>query len=205
MDKEFSQIQALDSKDIVVAKSGIGKVNAAVAAVRMIEEHKPDCIISTGCAGGLAPGLDVMDVIVGSQTGFHDVDCGAPCAPGQVQGLPARFEADKALLAAAMALTPAEGSKIVSGFICTGDVFCTQKSQTDAILAKFPDAAAVDMESAAIAQVCHLYNKPFLSFRILSDTTGTDNSERIAEYKNFWSELAERSFEIFRQFALSIL
>lgn len=199
MDKEYERIEALHSSDIILCKSGIGKVNAAAAATRMILEHRPDCIISTGCAGGLAPGLKVMDVVVGAQTCYHDADCGEGFEPGQIMGMPARFEADAALYAKAMGLSARAGSRILGGLICTGDVFCTEREQTDAILSRFPDAAAVDMESAAIAQVCHIYEVPFISFRIVSDSAGDDKA-RISEYRDFWSELADRSFGIFKQF-----
>ena len=199
MDKEYERIEALHSSDIILCKSGIGKVNAAAAATRMIMEHRPDCIISTGCAGGLAAGLKVMDVVVGAQTCYHDADCGEGFEPGQIMGMPARFEADAGLYAKAMGLSARAGSRILGGLICTGDVFCTEREQTDAILRRFPEAAAVDMESAAIAQVCHIYEVPFISFRIVSDSAGDDKA-RISEYRDFWSELADRSFGIFKQF-----
>ena len=199
MDKEYASIEALHSSDIILCKSGVGKVNAAAAATRMILEHRPDCIISTGCAGGLGGRLKVMDVVVSSKTCYHDADCGEGFLPGQIMGMPQFYEADPNLYAKALALSPAPGSSILGGLICTGDVFCTQKSQTDAILERFPEAAAVDMESAAIAQVCHIYGVPFISFRIISDAGGSDDS-RLSEYNDFWGELAGRSFGIFKQF-----
>ena len=199
MDKEYALVEALHSDDIILCKSGVGKVNAAAATTRMIMESRPDCIISTGCAGGLAPNLNVMDVVVSSQTCYHDVDCGEGFAPGQLMGMPERFDASASLYAKAMGLSAPAGSKIVGGLICTGDAFCTRKEQTDAILERFPDAAAVDMESAAIAHVCSLYDIPFISFRIISDSANGD-AARINEYNDFWGEVAGRSFGIFEQF-----
>lgn len=199
MDKEYALVEALHSDDIFLCRSGVGKVNAAAAATRMIMENRPDCIISTGCAGGLAPHINVMDIVVGSQTCYHDVDCGEGFAPGQMMGMPERFDADASLYAKAMALNAPSGSQIVGGLICTGDSFCTRKEQTDAILKRFPQAAAVDMESTAIAQVCHLYQVPFISFRIISDSANGDTS-RLNEYNDFWGEVAGMSFSIFEQF-----
>jgi adenosylhomocysteine nucleosidase len=199
MDKEYALVEALHSDDIILCRSGVGKVNAAAAATRMIMENRPDCIISTGCAGGLAPDVNVMDIVVGSQTCYHDVDCGEGFAPGQIMGMPERYDADASLYAKAMGLSAPAGSKIVGGLICTGDTFCTRKEQTDVIMERFPQAAAVDMESAAIAQVCHLYQVPFISFRIISDSANGDTS-RLNEYNDFWGEVAGRSFGIFEQF-----
>ena len=199
MDKEYALVEALHSDDIILCRSGVGKVNAAAATTRLIMEHRPDCIISTGCAGGLARTIDVMDVVVGSQTCYHDVDCGEGFAPGQIMGMPERFNADASLYAKAMELTAPAGSRITGGLICTGDVFCTQKEQTDAILRRFPEAAAVDLESAAIAQLCSQYEVPFISFRMISDSANGSTS-RINEYNDFWGEIAGRSFGIFEQF-----
>ena len=121
-----------------------------------------------------------------------------------MMGMPERFDADASLYAKAMGLSAPAGSQIVGGLICTGDAFCTHKEQTDAILKRFPQAAAVDMESAAIAHVCHLYQVPFISFRIISDSANGD-AARINEYNDFWGEVAGRSFGIFEQFIVAML
>lgn len=204
MNKEYEQIAGLHSDDIILAKSGIGKVNAAITATSMILGERPDCIISSGCAGGLIPSLNPMDVIVGEQTGYHDADCGEGNELGQVQGMPVRFDADKELFEAAMSLQAAEGSKIDGGFICSGDKFCTRPEDVAAIASVFPDAKAIDMESAAIAHVCHIYKIPFLSFRMISDTIGKDSEFRIKQYRDFWAEMADRSFELFKQFVKTL-
>ena len=62
------------------------------------------------------------------------------------------------------------------------------------IKARFPEGLAVDMESGALAQVCYLYEIPFLSFRIISDTPGAD--EHFSQYNNFWSDMADKSFGV---------
>ena len=103
MDKELRQLQSLfDSEDVLVQKCGIGKVNAALGAQRMINEFHPDCIIASGCAGGNGDDIQVQDVIVSSELCYHDVYCGTAidnCTQyGQVQGLPARYKADPFLL-----------------------------------------------------------------------------------------------------------
>ena len=80
--------------DIILMQCGIGKVNAALGTSEMIRNFKPDCIISTGVAGGIDSCLKVMDVVIGQEIVYHDVWCGDGNAYGQVQGLPELFEGD---------------------------------------------------------------------------------------------------------------
>lgn len=181
-------------RDVVLTQSGIGKVNAAVGAVELIRRYAPDVLVNTGVAGGIDASLRVMDVVAGATVAYHDVDCGPENQPGQVQGLPPAFQADARLLAAATALKAS--TRIVPGLICSGDQFITDRQQLQAIKARFPQALAVDMESGALAQVCHLYGVPFLSFRIISDTPGAEG--HFDQYLNFWDTLAERSFGVTR-------
>ena len=184
---------------LVLMQCGIGKVNAAAGAVELISRFQPDCIISTGVAGGIDACLKVMDVVASSHIVYHDVWCGEGNEYGQVQGLPTFFTGNEALLQCARSLTPeAEGMTIHSGLICSGDKFITDRAELDYIKGRFPQGLAVDMESGAIAQVCHLYKVPFISFRIISDTPGSD--EHWQQYTNFWGTIAERSFGITHQF-----
>ena len=88
-------------KNVVLALSGIGKVNAALSTA-LVLQHRPDFVITTGSAGGLGSGLKVGDVVIGTQTAHHDVDVTAfGYAIGHVPQMPARFESDPALCAAA--------------------------------------------------------------------------------------------------------
>lgn len=182
----------LGNHRLVLMESGIGKVNAAVGAVELIRRYHIDALVNTGVAGGIDPRLAVMDVVAGSRVAYHDVDCGPESLPGQVQGLPLYYEADARLLATATCLQTA--TRIHTGLICSGDRFITDRAQLDAIKQQFLDGLAVDMESGALAQVCHLYGVPFLSFRIISDTPGADN--HFDQYLNFWGEMADRSFGV---------
>ena len=83
----------IKNNTIILTKCGIGKVNAAVGAVELIRTFQPDCIISTGVAGGIDKCLKVMDVVASAQIVYHDVWCGMGCEYGQVQGMPAVFPA----------------------------------------------------------------------------------------------------------------
>lgn len=193
----FSFVEGrLDGKEVVLAKSGIGKVCAAVGVSEMIREYSPACIVNTGVAGGIDVSLQVMDIVVGGRTVYHDVWCGEGNAYGQIQGLPAFFEADARLLKAALSI--GSDVRLLNGLICTGDQFITDRVALNKIKDHFPEGFAVDMESCAMAQVCYLYRVPFLSFRIISDTPGRTDDHSL-QYREFWTIAPEKSFEVLRQ------
>ena len=206
MDKELRQLQQLFcNKNVRVEKCGIGKVNAALGAQRMINEFHPDVIISSGCAGGNGDDINIQDVIVSREVTYHDVYCGRAIDDttvyGQVQGLPARYAADPHLLEKAKALN-IEGIKIHDGFIVTGDWFVDSKEKMRSIIEKFPEAKAVDMESCAIAQTCYINKVPFISFRVISDIPLRDTDA--SQYHDFWNTIAEHSFQITKSFVESL-
>ena len=211
MDKELRQLQQLfDSSDILVQKCGIGKVNAALGAQRIISEFRPDCIISSGCAGGNGDDINVQDIIVSSELAYHDVYCGAAIdnttVYGQVQGMPVRYQADPYLQEKALQLSTAgcqpPAARLHSGLIVTGDWFVDSKEKMRAIIDKFPDAKAVDMESCAIAQTCYINKVPFISFRVISDIPLRDT--RASQYHNFWDTIADSSFQVTRTLVESL-
>ena len=190
----------IKNNTIILTKCGIGKVNAAVGAVELIRTFQPDCVISTGVAGGIDKCLKVMDVVASAQIVYHDVWCGEGNAYGQIQGMPTFFEGNKTLFDCAITLdteTPIHG-----GLICSGDKFITDREELDVIKGNFPEGLAVDMESGSIAQVCHIYKVPFISFRIISDTPGAENHWE--QYTNFWGEMADRSFGVTKAFLESL-
>ncbi|WP_279166279.1 5'-methylthioadenosine/adenosylhomocysteine nucleosidase [Phocaeicola coprophilus] len=186
----------IKNNTIILMQCGIGKVNAAAGAVEMIRNFAPDCIISTGVAGGIDSCLNVMDVVVSSRIVYHDVWCGEGNAYGQIQGLPLYFTGNETLYQCAISLDTE--TAIHGGLICSGDKFITDHQELETIKANFPEGLAVDMESASIAQVCHLYEVPFISFRIISDTPGAE--KHLEQYKNFWGEMADRSFHVTEAF-----
>ena len=185
---------SLNGNQVILTQSGIGKVNAAIGAAELLRRYQPDCVISTGVAGGIDRVLSVTDVVVSNRVVYHDVWCGDGNAYGQIQGLPLYFEGDQRLLTHALSLN-GQGleSRIHGGLICTGDQFVSDRQQLAGIKQHFPDGLAVDMESGAIAQACYLYQTPFLSFRIISDTPGAEE-DNFQQYLDFWGTMAERSF-----------
>ena len=206
MDKELRQLQQLfDSSNVLVQKCGIGKVNAALGAQRMINEFHPDCIISSGCAGGNGDDINVQDVVVSTELSYHDVYCGTAIDNttqyGQVQGLPVRYPADPYLLRKSSELK-VKSLEIHPGLIVTGDWFVDSREKMREIIGHFPDAKAVDMESCAIAQTCYINKGPFISFRVISDIPLRDTDA--SQYHNFWDTIAENSFQVTRTFVESL-
>ncbi len=209
MDKELRQLQSLFTDgSVVVQKCGIGKVNAALGAQRMINEFRPDAIISSGCAGGNGDDVNVQDVVVSTQLAYHDVYCGTAVDGstqyGQVQGLPARFEADPYLLRKSDELKVKSGQTLAihQGLIVTGDWFVDSREKMREIIGHFPEAKAVDMESCAIAQTCYINKVPFISFRVISDVPLRDTNA--SQYHNFWETIADNSFKMTRTFVESL-
>jgi len=181
---------------IVLQQCGIGKVNSAIGAVEMINNYHPDLIISTGVAGGADVSMNVGDVVVGTSYVYHDAYCGSECQKGQIAGMPERFHAPKEIVEKALGM---EGdTRIHAGLIVSGEWFVDSCEKMRSILNDFPEAAAVDMESCSIAQTCHIYGLPFVSFRIISDIPLKDNNA--AQYFDFWDRMAEGSFNVTRKF-----
>lgn len=183
-------------KEVVLMQCGIGKVCAAVGAVEMIRTYCPDYILNTGVAGGIDSRLRVMDIVLGKEVVYHDVWCGEGNAYGQVQGMPERFCGSEGLLQVAEAVE--SDVRLCSGLICSGDRFITDEQSLADIKKNFPEGLAVDMESGAIAQVCHIYDVPFLSCRIISDTPGHVENHAL-QYQDFWVTAPEKSFEVLKQ------
>ena len=178
--------------DISLSLCGIGKVNAAVGATEVILRDRPDAIISSGVAGAIDASLKPMDVIVASRVAYHDVWCGPPNEFGVVQGYPHFFEAGKELYDKAMSLS-VEGVAIKGGLQISGDRFIVAED-IPALHRLYPEALSVDMESGALAQTCHRFGIPFISFRILSDSADEGS------YTDFWTKAPENSFRVLKSF-----
>ncbi|MBR3100843.1 MAG: 5'-methylthioadenosine/adenosylhomocysteine nucleosidase [Muribaculaceae bacterium] len=176
--------------EVVAMQCGIGKVNAAVGVAAMISRFSPDAVINSGVAGGADPRVNVMDVVVGERVAYHDVWCGPESEWGAVQGLPLYYEGSRSLLSA---IQPDESTK--RGLIASGDQFVDTLAKIQEIKSHFPDALAVDMESGAIAQVCHLRHVPFLSVRVISDSPGAGH-DNTKQYTDFWEDAPEHTFEL---------
>ncbi|RWZ59997.1 5'-methylthioadenosine/S-adenosylhomocysteine nucleosidase [Halobacillus fulvus] len=167
----------LHGKDVVLLKSGIGKVNAAMSTTILHERYDIEAVINTGSAGGFAKDLEVGDVVISSLVAHHDVDVTAfQYEYGQVPGMPAMYAADDKLIDQAMQAVKETNAKAARGIIATGDSFMQDQTRVDFVRGKFPEMIAAEMEAAAIAQVCHKYGTPFVVIRALSDIAGKESS-----------------------------
>ena len=156
----------------MLCQSGIGKVNAAIATTLVIEHFSPDCVINTGSAGGIGKGLQVGDVVIGTQVAHHDVDVTAfGYAIGQVPQQPASYPSDLTLVhAAEQAARVFQAANIRQGLIVSGDQFINDAFSIETICREFANPQAVEMEAAAIAQTCYQLGKPFVIIRAISDS-----------------------------------
>ena len=204
-DSEESRMSGLEfhrgkvgKHDVMVMQCGIGKVNAAMGTLMLVNHFAPNYVINSGVAGGTDQSVSVMDVVAGSRVAYHDVWCGPESELGQVQGLPLYFEGSKRLLD----LLP-EHEGIHKGLICSGDQFIDKMEDVTRIKGNFPEALAVDMESGAIAQVCHLCDVPFLALRVISDSPGA-NHDNTKQYLDFWSDAPQETFMLVKDLINSL-
>jgi adenosylhomocysteine nucleosidase len=169
---------SMHGAEVILLKSGIGKVNAAMSTSILLEKYKPDLIINTGSAGGFSPALNVGDIVISSEVRHHDVDVTVfNYEYGQVPHLPAAFSADEKLIKTAeKAAEEIEGIQIVRGLIATGDSFMNDPVKVEFVRTKFDNLQAVEMEAAAIAQVAYQFKTPFVIIRALSDIAGKESN-----------------------------
>ena len=194
-------------KKVVVVRSGIGKVNAAICAQILVDKFNVDYIINTGIAGSLRAEINIGDIVLSKDTLHHDMDAtgfgyGLGVIPQMKESI---FKGDEKLIELAKKCQESKIPQISThiGRVVSGDQFISDKEQLAKIKANFPDAMAVDMESASIAHVCYMYNVPFMSFRIMSDTPGA-NEDNFNQYMNFWKSIADNSFAVCKAFLLQL-
>ena len=197
----------LQGRPVVLALSRIGKVSASLTASVLIGHLGVSRIIFTGVAGGLAPGVKVGDVVVAQDFIQHDLDA-SPLFPRYEVPLygRARFACEPALTSllstsAMQALGPDStaamglpaGAKVHSGLIASGDCFISSAEASRALQSALRsaghEALAVEMEGAAVAQVCADYDIPFAAMRTISDRA--DDTAHI-DFTRFVNEIANR-------------
>lgn len=184
----------INNRNVALLQSGIGKVAAAVGTTLLLELAKPDMIINTGSAGGLDRQLNVGDIVISNEVRHHDVDVTAfGYEKGQLPANPAAFLPNMQLVEVAQKEVQKAGTNAVIGLICSGDAFINGAEKLDQICCDFPTAAAVEMEAAAIAQVCHAFGVPFVVVRAISDVA--DKASHLS-FDEFLPLAAEKSSEI---------
>ena len=188
----------IGSFDVVLAKCGIGKVNAARCAQILIDRSNPDYLINTGVAGGIGPGLKIGDMVLSTDLVQHDFNmnalgCVDGCQSLEIKDKPTLFHADEALLSRFEKVakeTAGEGA-IHRGPIATGDTFVADHDSKKRIHDTF-GALACEMEGAAIAQVAQAAHVPFLVVRAISDLADGSASESYANFERHAAELSAR-------------
>lgn len=169
-------------KDVVLTESGIGKVQAASTATVLATVFNVTHIINTGSAGSLLPENEsnIGDVIISDFVAYHDVDLtNFGYKPGQLPGKEQKFKADPKLIEYA---NECSGTKNLNGLIVSGDQFICSNAQREKIFSAFPDAAACEMEGAAIAQVATDHNIPFVVIRSISDGANINSTVKFEDF-----------------------
>ncbi|MCP2035017.1 adenosylhomocysteine nucleosidase [Planomicrobium sp. HSC-17F08] len=182
-------------QDVVLLKSGIGKVNAAMSTTLLLQQFKPDVVINTGSAGGFDQALEVGAIVISDEVRHHDVDVTVfGYEMGQVPQLPAAFRSDEKLIDLATKAVEELGEHPYGvGLIATGDSFMNDPERVEKVRGFFPSMKASEMEAAAVAQVCHQFNVPFVVIRALSDIAGKESN---ISFDEFLPVAAKHSTEI---------
>lgn len=192
----------LAGKNIVLFKSGIGKVNAAIATTIAIENFNIKNIIFTGVAGSLSNDFNIGDVVISDALVYHDFIIPDPSEDNIKECFMHPISATKSLIdqTYTAATSIMDKSKVHIGTIATGDEFITDKSKLKNISKKFA-AVATEMEGASVAQVATMYEKPFVVIRSISDKA--DGSAHL-DFGQFVSIAAENSSAIVSKLLTSL-
>lgn len=174
----------MNNHHVVLLQGGIGKVNAAIATTLMMNHYPIEYVINIGSAGGLDVHQNIGDVVISNAVAHHDVDVTAFGRElGEVPGMPLYFKPDEDLLLKVKTILENHHIPSHIGLIVSGDQFIASDQQFSMIQKNFSDAMCVEMEAAAIAQVCYVYQKKFIITRSLSDIYQKgDNSIQFDEY-----------------------
>ena len=160
----------IDNKQVVILQGGIGKVNSAICVTLLLTNYDIEYVINIGSAGGLKDYQNVGDVVISTGVLHHDVDVTAfGRQRGEVPGMPCVFQPDAVALKQVEDILKDSKQPYHLGLIVSGDQFICREDQVLQILDFFPDAVCAEMEAASIAQVCHVFDIPFIITRSLSD------------------------------------
>ena len=212
MDEE-SEIQSINGVDIVVGKiqnvyclltkSGAGKVNAARTTQILIDKYDISYIINVGVAGAITYKLQIGDIVIGKKVVQHDFDITAfGHSKGYIPGVGNEMLCDSGLVSKFEKITENVEEKVynvISGTIATGDIFVTEVAMKDKIASKFK-ADCVEMEGAAIAQICELDGIPFIIIRSISDSP---NGKNATDYNQYIKLASKRSANLLKEFFIN--
>lgn len=190
----------LNGKDVVVVRSGIGKVNAAICTQILADAYQVEAVINTGIAGSLNAQIDIGDIVLSTDTLEHDMDAVAFGYPlGQIPRMDTlSFKADDKLRALAKKVCEeiVPEVSVFEGRVVSGDQFVSDKKKKDWLVENF-DGYCTEMEGAAIAHAAYLNGIPFLIIRAISDKA--DDSATM-DYPTFEAQAIEHSVKLLLEF-----
>ncbi|SFB85199.1 adenosylhomocysteine nucleosidase [Alkalibacterium subtropicum] len=183
---------------VVLVQSGIGKVNAAIAATLLIEVYEVEAVINTGSAGGIGAGLAVEDLVISRELSYNDADARAFGYDfGQIPQMPRRYTSDQHLVKVFKQAAQKKDWTIKEGLIVTGDSFISDQKKVAKIRAQFPEVLVTEMEGAAIAQTCYQFGIPFVVIRAVSDVS---DEEASLSFDEFIEKVGKKSAETVLEF-----
>lgn len=186
----------LAGKDVVIVRSGIGKVNAGICTQILVDDFHVEAVINTGVAGSLKNEINIGDIVLSSDALQHDMDAtGFGYEPGIIPRMDnSVFVADEELLAVAEEVNKKVNPEIQTfvGRVVSGDQFISDKEKKDYLVKQFA-GYCTEMEGAAIAQACYVNNIPFLVIRAISDKA--DNSATM-DYGEFEAKAIDHTVNL---------
>lgn len=188
----------LHATPVVLCKSGVGKVNAAICTQTLIERFQVQTVLFTGVAGALHPELNIGDIVISTACQQHDIDASAVgfakgTVPFQEVSI---FPADPALVVwATEAGRSIKGVNVMTGKVLSGDQFISDVNRVRELREQF-DGVCVEMEGAAVAHVCYLAGIPYVVIRSMSDRADHTAHANFAEFTEMASK---RSAQMIRE------
>ena len=187
----------ISNKKVIAVKCGIGKVNAARTTQILIDKFDVDKIINIGAAGGVNPDLKIQDIVIGERLVQYDFDVSSSgdYEKGEIQGVGKYIKSDYELINVCRRVLEKRIEKdvnVIIGTIATADIFCSDPEDARRAREEF-EADCVEMEGAAVAQVCYLDKVPFLVIRGISDTPDGENE---MEYYTYCHIAAKRAADL---------
>ena len=179
-------IGTISQKECIIVECGIGKVNAARTTQILIDNFDIEYIVNVGTAGATSRELNTTDVVIADKLIQHDFDITAFGHPrGYITGVGQYVNTDEKLVSKCKdvmnSIDTNNEYNVFVGTVASGDMFCTDRNIADGLLSEF-NAICVEMEGAAIGQICALDNVPFIVIRSISDSPNGNNNIQFDEY-----------------------
>ncbi len=188
-------IGTVHNQDVVIVQAGIGKVNAAVTTTLLLEHYDVDAVINIGVAGGQHD-VSHKDVVISKEVLYHDVNVTnfGSYVHGQMPGHESLFKADTQLLSKTANILDELQISYKTGKIASGDQFVTSQNMITEINKLYNDIYAIEMEAAAIAHTCTIFDTPFVIYRSISDVLGDKNQAN--DFDDFLHEASKNAAEV---------